>query len=217
MEPIKVRLNLYKFKSQLLKTAKKYKEAIECAKEGISIARKDKDRNRIFGLLIVLGTIYFEIGNDNTCFNTVALFEDFKYPRRFVDAHVYLGALKTKQEEWKKAEYHLSIAKNIAEKHNVDIRRLIKLMVVYGVITKKQHKFLESIEYLEKANELAKDRDLPVLQHDALYQLLLCYSQIEDKEKFTKMNIEFFEVHQKIEKSNELQIYEVAGPSFTAY
>ncbi|MCH5586354.1 hypothetical protein MK805_15540 [Shimazuella sp. AN120528] len=105
IEPIKVRLNLYKFKSQLLKTAKKYKEAIECAKEGISVARKDKDRNRIFGLLIVLGTIYFELGNDNkaeTCFNTVALFEDLKYPRRFVDAHVYLGALKAKQEEWKK-------------------------------------------------------------------------------------------------------------------
>ncbi|MCH5586353.1 hypothetical protein MK805_15535 [Shimazuella sp. AN120528] len=116
-----------------------------------------------------------------------------------------------------KAEYHLSIAKNIAEKHKVDIRRLIKLMVVYGVIMKKQNKFHEAIEHLEKANELAKNRNLPVLQHDALYQLLLCYTQIGDQKKFNQMNLEFFEVHKKIEESNELKIYEVAGPSFTAY
>jgi hypothetical protein len=38
-----------------------------------------------------------------------------------------------------------------------------------------------------------------------------------DHKKFNQMNIEFFEVHKKIEESNELKIYEVAGPSFTAY
>jgi hypothetical protein len=84
------------------------------------------------------------------------------------------------------------------------------------VITKKQNKFLKAIEHLEKANELVKIETFLCcnMTHS---QLLLCYNVIGDQKKCNQMNMKFFEVRQKIEESNKLKIYEVAGSSFTAY
>lgn len=218
IEPVNVKLNFYKFRAQLLKHAKQYQEAIECVKEGIHIARKNKDRNRNFGLLIVLGVIYTDIEDyekAKTCFQTVAQFEDMKYPRRFVDAHVYLGILKAKQREWKNAEYHLSIAKQCAEKYSIDVRRLVKLLIVYGNIMINQEKYKEALNLFQKAHKKAINKSLTVLLHDVLFHKLKCLKKMEKMEEFHQVNVEFFHIQESLYQREEINIYESAGHSFS--
>ncbi|TCP62566.1 tetratricopeptide repeat protein [Baia soyae] len=218
VEPVNVKLNFYKFRAQLLKHAKQFQEAISCAEEGIQIARKYKDRNRSFGLLIVLGTIYTDIEDfekAKTCFQTVEQFEDMKYPRRFVDAHVYLGIIHSKQEEWKKAEYHLSIAQQFGEKYFIDVRRLVKLLIVYGNIMMNQKKYEQALSYFEIAYKKAINKSLTDFQHDVLFHKLKCLQETGKMDEFHQVNIEFFQIQEKLYQREEMNTYESAGYSFT--
>lgn len=218
IEPIKVRLNFYKFKAQLLKKSRQYDQAIQCAQQGIYIARKNKDRNRNLALLIVLGTIYLELDNlckAKTCFHAVIAFQDFRFPRRLVDGHVYLGILHAKDHNWKEAESHLLIAKKISEEYQVDVRRSIKLLVVYGNIMRQQEKFEQAIKLYNRANRLATEKQLPNLRLDGLFQLLKCYRALNDHVSFNQTNLELFKLQDQLHQQNNINLYENAGPSFT--
>lgn len=217
VEPVNVKLNFYKFRAQLLKHAKQYKEAISCTNEGIKIARKNRDRNRNFGLLNLLGMIYTDI-NDfekaQTCFDMVVQFDDLSYPRRLVDAHVYLGVLRSKQAEWGKAEHHLSLAKKLGEQYNIDVRRLVKLLIVYGNILMNQEKYEEAIDIYQLAYKKASKKALPIFQQDVLFHQLKCLKKMGRMEEFHRVNTKYFEIQEKIYTQSEMNIYESAGYSF---
>lgn len=218
VEPLKVRLNFYKFRSKLLKKAGQYDQAIACAKQGLYLARQNNDQNRTLSLLVVLGTAYLELGQFTkaaSCFQTVMAFEKQRYPRRLADAHVYLGILHAKQGKWSQAEWHLTTAKNICKTYQVDIRRWVKLLIVYGNVLRQQDKFNEAIGLYEEALYLIKGKHQTSLRYDVLYQLLSCYKAAGDEDAFQRTNQEFFDLLCQLHPMDEVDLYESASPSFS--
>lgn len=217
IEPMKVRLNFYKFRARLLKKAGQYNQAITCAKQGLYLARQNQDRNRMLGLLIVLGTIYLELEQYDkamSCLQTVLSFNDLRYPRRMADAYVYLGILHAKCSEWSQAELKLAKAKEICEVHQVDIRRWIKLLIVYGNVLRQQSKFNEAILLYEEALALVKKKQHLSLRYDILFQLLCCYEASGNWDAFHRTNQDFFQLLHQLHAKDDVYLYESASPSF---
>ncbi|WP_181738337.1 hypothetical protein [Thermoactinomyces mirandus] len=58
IDSVNVLLNLYKFRSIILRKTKKYSEAIDVCNQGITIARHNRIQNYYLDLVTVLGSIY---------------------------------------------------------------------------------------------------------------------------------------------------------------
>ncbi|MBA4544385.1 MULTISPECIES: helix-turn-helix domain-containing protein [Thermoactinomyces] len=213
IDSIRVILNLYKFKSIILRQKRDYDTATQICKEGIEIARRNRNQNRHLDLLNVLGSIYLlEKKYEKAEQHFMIVLESDpkqKYTRRLVDAHTYLGLLYTSQKQLELADYHL--AKAIELGRNIhDIYRLTKALIVYGNYFLSQRKYEKAASFYEEAAELTEKYSYKHRQHTALLNLIHCLDIMKKEEATIKYLKKHYALQRDLKiQSEEDEIYEL--------
>lgn len=208
-------LNLYKFRSSILRDQGMFKEALECCHKGTQIARS-RGNNRIglyLDFLIISGSIFLKKKKYSRSFDRFLLTLDsdpnFRSPRRHVDAHTYLGILFNSQKNWDQATRHLEEAIKI-EQENPDPYRLAKALIVRGNVYLLQNQFTEAIPYYEKAAKISEKYGYKQRQHTALLKLADCFDNLDDKKERLRDCVEvMYHLHKELKIKSEVEIYEV--------
>ncbi|MBA4496327.1 tetratricopeptide repeat protein [Paenactinomyces guangxiensis] len=209
---IRVVLNLYKYRSILLRERGQFEEAIAICKEGIEIARRNWLKIQHLDLLNVSGSVYLKDKKLDMALPrfemVLKLDQDFNYPRRHLDAHTYLGILYTTQESWEKADDHLKKAIAIGRKTS-DVFRLAKALIVHGNYLCQQYKHDEAAPYYQEAADLSEKHGFKQRQFSALLKLSTCFAKMKYNEELYKCNERIVSLIEELKILNEDDFYEV--------
>ncbi|SEM73518.1 tetratricopeptide repeat protein [Lihuaxuella thermophila] len=181
-------LNLYKFRSTILRDQGHYGEALQCCNKGQKLARRyrSSSKSHYLDFIILSGSIFLLQKEFTKAFERFQLAldsdRDFKSPRRHMDVHTYFGILFTAKKEWPKATMHVEEALKIG-KERPDAFRLAKALIVRGNICYSQKQFSEAIPYYQEAASLAERHGYKQRQYTALLKLADCFDNLDEKEK----------------------------------
>ncbi|SHF02854.1 Anaphase-promoting complex subunit 5 [Seinonella peptonophila] len=195
IDKTQVKLSFYKSKVSLLLQTKRYEEAIQFAKEGIKIARNNKELNRFFDLLNILGKVFTEIDNweeAKSCFEHVLSYPEDGFPNKQVDALLNLASLYSIRQLWKKCKTALDSALNICNHHQIDIYRMSRVLIAYGDNYRSQNKYEEALKYYNEVIRTAKEHNLLHIHYFALFHSLDCLLNLGDEIEFTMRNKELY-------------------------
>lgn len=189
---IPVVLDLYKYRSTILRERGDFEQAINICNEGIEIARRNRIQSKEYLELInILGSIYLKEKKFDLSLQrfemVFKLDPDFNSPRRHLDAHTYLGMLYSYQNEWNSADYHLTKSIEIGRKVS-DIFRLAKALIVQGGCLFNQQKFGEAVPYYQEAVDLSGSHGFKQRQFTALLKLTNCFVMMKKNEEIVKCN-----------------------------
>jgi tetratricopeptide (TPR) repeat protein len=207
-------LNIYKFRTTILRDQNMYEEAIECCNKGIQIARSRRSNNisHYLDFLILSGSIYLKQKEFTKAFDRFQLALDsdthFRSPRRHVDAHTYLGILFISKKDWVKATTHLEEAIKI-EQENPDPFRLAKALIVRGNVYYYQNMFSEALPYYQKAFELSRKYGYKQRQYTALLKSADCFDNMKNEEELSKCLITLYRLQKELQIKSEDEIYEI--------
>ncbi|MRG29847.1 tetratricopeptide repeat protein, partial [Laceyella tengchongensis] len=116
--------------------------------------------SRTYDLILVLGSIYLQqkdFNKANQYFHMVInLDKRFKFPRRHLDAHTYLGVQHSSQHQWGQASDHLDKAIKIGREIN-DVYRLARALIIRGICELKQENFQDAVPYFLESINLTKE------------------------------------------------------------
>jgi tetratricopeptide (TPR) repeat protein len=213
IELTRVVLDLYKLRSILLRKSKLYLEAIECCKEGIRKGRRSLFASRTYDLILVLGSIYLQqkdFNKANQYFHMVInLDKRFKFPRRHLDAHTYLGVQHSSQHQWGLASDHLDKAIKIGREIN-DVYRLARALIIRGICELKQENFQDAVPYFLESINLTKESLYKHRQVKALFFLAECYDKMNLTEEFFKSTQQLFYLLKELKvEGDDDDLYEV--------
>jgi tetratricopeptide (TPR) repeat protein len=216
IESLHVKLNLYKFRANLLFKGNHLGEAIHFAQEGFDIAQSSPRNRFTFDLLVILGLIYLlqnEYETASEYFQTVIdLDKNMEFPRRHVDAYTNLAILYNSERNWPLADDYSAKAIDIG-RETKDVYRLTRSLTVRGNYYLFQHRTSESIQLFEEAFSLAKDNHFKQRQYKALFKLAECHDILENNEEFSALNKELFYLQKEIDLKGEDDIYEIQQPN----
>ncbi|MRG27775.1 tetratricopeptide repeat protein [Laceyella tengchongensis] len=207
-------LNLYKFRSMILRDQEMYEEALHCCDKGMQIARNHRSsiRSHYLDFILISGSIYLLQKDFTKAYDRFQLAlnsdSDFKSPRRHVDAHTYFGILFNYKKDWTKATYHLEKAIKIG-REKPDAFRLAKALIVRGNIYYFQNQFSEAIPYYQEAAILSEKHGYKQRQHTALLKLADCFDNLNEKEKMRDCLENAYRLQKNLKIKSEAEVYEL--------
>ncbi len=207
-------LNLYKFRSMILRDHEMYEESLHCCDKGMKIARNHRSSIRIHYLdfILISGSIYLLQKDFAKAYDRFQLAlnsdSDFKSPRRHLDAHTYFGILFNYKKDWTRATYHLEKAIKIGREKS-DEFRLAKALIVRGNIYYFQNQFSEAIPYYQEATNLSEKHGYKQRQHTALLKLTDCFDNLNEKEKMRDCLEKAYRLQKNLKIKSEAEVYEL--------
>ncbi|WP_175482266.1 tetratricopeptide repeat protein [Thermoflavimicrobium dichotomicum] len=185
IETIQIKLNMYELFALILKKAKLYHQAIRYAKEGIEMARRNKEHSRAFDLWTSLGKIYFEMGELDEaefCYLTALELRDKVTSKDLlIDTYADLGELYSYQKEWQLAEENLNEALKIGNRYNGF--KVAKVLEMKGTLKYHTGQHDEAIHCLEKALQLLQQYG-SIRQQQRILLRLSKYCKDKSQEKY---------------------------------
>ncbi|WP_302104683.1 helix-turn-helix domain-containing protein [Polycladomyces zharkentensis] len=205
-------LNLYDIRTNVFRKSKMFREAIQCAKEGIEKARLTDKRDRLFELWTALGSVYLSIQDWNkaeTCLLTaVEIGETIELHRVLISAYTKLGILYTRLQKEKEAEESLNRAIQLGK----DTNNAIPLTYAYlmmGDLDQCRGNILGSTDFYKKALELSRKIRNKNLEYKALFRLAKL-KKGDSREEFLSVLENMYEVAATIsEESKEEESDEI--------
>jgi tetratricopeptide (TPR) repeat protein len=198
---IVVILLMYELRAILLLRKNHHSEAIEFAKEGLSIAQRNKEIERSVELFNTLGIIYMECNNFPEAEEKLLCAKELeglvKQEHLLVSTYTKLGELYLKQENWEEAYSYLLKAIQLDSKEK-DILRHIEALEIYGNYFFLQNKLEEAIEPYETALGLAEKHAFTKMERSILVKLGVCYEGT-DKDKHKKFIEKLFKFEVELE------------------
>jgi tetratricopeptide (TPR) repeat protein len=207
-------LNLYKFRSIILRDQNLIEDALQCCNKGMRIARNRSNTRigRYLDFLIISGSIYLKQKEFSKAFERFQLTLnsdiDFRSPRRHVETHTYLGVLFNSKKDWVQAAYHLEEAIRI-ERNNPDPFRLAKALIVRGNVHYLQNQFSEALSYYQEASRIAQKYGYKQRQYTALLKSADCFDNLDEKEKLRDCLEDMYRIQRELNIKSEAEIYEV--------
>lgn len=207
-------LNLYKFRSIILRDQNLFAEALHYCNEGRRIAKSRWSSNigRYLDFLIIAGSIFLKQKEFQKAYDrfqlTIDSDPDFRSPRRHVEAYTYLGVLFNSKKDWQQASTHLDKAMEIEREHPNPFR-LTKLLIVRGNVHYLQGQYSEALPYYQKAAHLSEKYGYKQRQYTALLKLANCFDNLNEKEKFSDCLERKFHLEKELHLKSEVEIYEV--------
>ncbi|SEM84290.1 tetratricopeptide repeat protein [Lihuaxuella thermophila] len=207
-------LNLYKFRSMILRDQGMYEEAIDCCHKGMQIARS-RGSIRIglyLDFLIIYGSINLKQKEFTKAYDSFQLAlasdPDFRSPRRHVDAHTYLAVLFNSQKDWTQSMVHLEEAIKILQE-NPDPFRLAKTLIVKGNLFFLQKHYAEALPYFQEAAKISGKHGYQQREYTALLKSADCFDNLFDKEQFYYSLERMYRIQKELHIKSEAEIYEV--------
>lgn len=207
-------LNLYKFRTTILRDQGMYEEACNYCDQGLQIAKSHRrsSRSHYLDFIIISGSIYLLQKNFVKAFErfqlAIKLDSDYKSPRRHVDAHTYFGILFNDKKDWNQSTYHLEKAIKIG-RENPDAYRLTKALIVRGNVHYLQNQFSKAIPYYQEAAILSEKNGFKQRQHTALLKLADCFDNLNEKERRLNCLDIMYRLQKELKIKSEVEIYEL--------
>jgi tetratricopeptide (TPR) repeat protein len=213
IQKIQVKLHLYKSHCLLLMKNNELEEAELCCKESIEITQRNLlQKGLLLDFLNILGSIYLKQGKYKLALECFQLVLDMdverKSPRRHADAYTYLTSLYTTQHDWSKAEECIENALLIGREFNDEVR-LIKILIISGVCTKKQEKYENSISFFKEAVKLCDKHGYLEHKYTAVYELAGCFDKIDNRKEFSQWAEELYFLQRKLGQIMKGDFYEI--------
>ncbi|SEM96755.1 helix-turn-helix transcriptional regulator [Lihuaxuella thermophila] len=212
IDNIGIVLNLYRFKSIILRKMKRYADAIDVCKEGIDIARRNRIQNRYLDLVTVLGSIYLyqkQIEKAKRLFKLVLRYDSQgNFPRSRIDALTYLAITETYENNWTEAEENIRSALEIARDVSQHFR-LSKALIVCGNIFAEQEKYKEAVIYYQEAVQLTEKSGYKQRQYSALLQLAYCFDKMALKSDFEMSMRKLLNIQRELNLQSEDELYDL--------
>lgn len=159
--------------------------AIEYAEDGLDLAIRNENYDRVFDLWSMLGMIYTVKGQWNkaqSCFHSAIDAENLvANPKVKTRAYIWLGKLFIKQEDWIEAKNSIQKAIKNATDTN-DIPELIKAQTVMGDYLRETEGVKSAITEYKVAHDLAQKHGLRKKEYKILFRLAQCTEQKDEKE-----------------------------------
>ncbi|WP_169713673.1 tetratricopeptide repeat protein [Paludifilum halophilum] len=188
IKSLPVVLLLYKIRSNLYRKSKMYDDAVQCALEGIELARINGDYDRTFDLWAVLGNTYLMCRKADlakTAFYTaLSLAHSMQVKNTTVNVYAQLGALYMEEGQYLRAEAEIQKGIEIAREVRDHIS-LSNALIVLGECFIAQGKNKEAIYPLEEALEISKKLKLENQETRTLLLLSQAWEPLDEK-KFTE-------------------------------
>lgn len=184
-----VLLNIYKSKATILSKMRKYEEAVEVCKNGISIAMRNHIPVRYLDLIVVLGSIYLsqeQVKSAKQCFETVLRYDrEVNYPRSHVDALSSLAVISMQEGNYDEAKKKVELAADIARKFS-QFYGLAKALVIGGNLSVAQSRFQEASHFYSEAEQIAEKHGFKERQYEALLLLADCFDNMNLEEEWKR-------------------------------
>ena len=183
IENIHIKLNLHKFRAQILRKMGKYQEALTVCSRGIDIAKQNRIQSYYLDLITVTGSIYLlkkQFEEAKLRFSAVLTY-DYKteFPRSHIDSLTYLAIIYEHEKEYEKAKEHIKKAVELARKIP-QVSRLAKALIVAGNIYLEQDIEL-AVRYYQEAEKVSENKQQ---QYTALLQLTYCFDKMNEKDRW---------------------------------
>ncbi|MDQ0418151.1 tetratricopeptide (TPR) repeat protein [Croceifilum oryzae] len=206
-------LNIYKFRSTILRNQNLFTDALQCCDRGLQIARTHRNqKNHYLDFLIISGSIFLLQKDFTKAFDRFMLVlnsdKEFKSPRRHIDSHTYLGIFYIAHQDWEKATKHLEEALQIGRKHT-DAFRMAKTLIVRGNVHYYQGQFMEALVYYKEASRIAEEHGYKQRQYTALLKSADCFDNMKEEIELGYYLIRLYRLQKELNIRSEEEVYEV--------
>jgi tetratricopeptide (TPR) repeat protein len=213
IQRMRVKLFLYKFHCVLLLKNNELENAEQCCKESIEITQRNlSQKSLLLDFLNILGSIYLKQGKYELALEyfylVLELDAERKSPRRHADTYTYLTSLYTTQNEWVKAQECMEHALLIGREIQDDVR-LVKILIISGICTKKQEQYEKAIPFFKEAVALCDKHEYLKQKCTAVYELAGCFDKIDHRREFSQWAEEFYFLQRKIGWTMEEDFYDI--------
>jgi tetratricopeptide (TPR) repeat protein len=177
-----------RFANLLLKSGSPLK-ALKYAKEGLQIARVNKEYRRLFSLWSIMGDIYVELGNfkeaETHYRKALSLCHHIAdSPKRVGQTYFDYGKLLMEIKEYGRAEKQLLHATTYFENTKGKELQQIESLILLGRLKSKENR-REAEEVIRKAVKiLSNNGDIKEMPIDILIKLCDFYETIDDEQRF---------------------------------
>ena len=196
IDQIETVLGLYWLRAELLRKNRVFDEAVMFAKEGIDIARKNRNHDSLFDLWTVLGSIYMdqkEWENAESCFKVaLALQNKLSVKNNVVTTFTRLGVLYANQGKHEEAKSLLDEAVETGRKLE-DIPRLISALLSAGDYYRIQKMDREALTLYQELVSLAQKHNLKKWEYQGWFRIAQCWENVNEQE-FQKATRNMFRV-----------------------
>ncbi|SDY38574.1 helix-turn-helix transcriptional regulator [Thermoactinomyces sp. DSM 45892] len=212
IESISTRLNLYKYRSTLLREREEFDAAIQMCREGMELARRNQIQHSHLDLLNILGSIYMKQSLfDKALLRFQMVLEidrNLEYQRRHIDTHSYLAVLFLSQRDWERAHTHIQEAIQISRKVPV-VFRLSKALIIQGNCLSHQKKYADAIPFFRESVELTEKHGFKHRQYSALLKLAHCFDMMKSNNEFINCIQDIYTLQKELNVKSEDDLYEL--------
>lgn len=207
-------LNLYKFRSTILRDEEHYDDALECCKNGTMISRKHWSINisHYLDFLIIAGSVFLKQHDYQKAWDRFELAidsdQDLRAPRRHVDSYTYLGIMYNAQKKWQEASVHLDKALKIG-RQIPDPFRLTKALIVKGNLYFQQKKWDQAILLYQECYSISKSNNFRQRQYSSLLKLADCFANIGDEKQLNFYTTKLYYLQKDLKITWEEDFYEI--------
>lgn len=215
-----IKLNMLQLRSVLLKKEQNYKEAINFAKTGLEIARREHNYDRCYESWTTLGSIYKEAERFQVaelCFNTASDMESLISNKYLIaNNNKELGLLYLEMDKIHDAEKQLLLA--VRQSTNDALKKCESLFSL-GICYFQQQKFEDAIEQFKLGYQIAQKHYFRIQEQNIVFKLALCYKNTKDLANHQRFASLYIDITEKItdrgdrymeNKNNELKL--IADP-----
>ncbi|PTX64220.1 helix-turn-helix protein [Melghirimyces profundicolus] len=210
IEQIETILSFYWLRADLLRRSGMLEDSIHYAKEGLELARLNRQYHSMFDLWTVLGSVYMQQQHWNqaeSSFNmALKLTGKFEDEHKFTTTYARLGILYMHKRKWDLAKEVIQKAIRIGERKDV-APRLTYALQVMGDFYRKQEHYEDAIHFYQKALDIAKKHSYTKKEYQILFRLSQCYEKIDEQE-FHKCLQNMYKVQQDLQGEEGISIEE---------
>ncbi|EGK11668.1 tetratricopeptide repeat protein [Kroppenstedtia eburnea] len=180
IQPVRVLIQLYLLRVRLLRKTGMLQQAVACAREGLEIARINRDHLGTFELWSALGDVYQSGQNwieAEACLE-LALQLDQLMENREGLIHLYnrLGALYLRRKKWEQAEEMMNRAIRLGEE-GPGTPLLMETLTLAGDLYRQTGETEKAIQRFERALQLSEKHRFREKEIEILFRLAQCHEK----------------------------------------
>ncbi|PTM59181.1 helix-turn-helix domain-containing protein [Desmospora activa] len=174
---------LYEIRTILFRKTQLHREAVECALEGIEIARMNRHFDRVFDLWSALGTTYLEMNKYDMAKHAFQTALDhlhiLDHPHPVVDVYSQLGSLFMEERDYTTAMDYIRKGVNTAREVKEKVS-LSKALIVLGKCQIAQDQYREATVALQEAVALTEELGRREELREAVLHLTRAWQSVDE-------------------------------------
>jgi tetratricopeptide (TPR) repeat protein len=201
--PVDIVIQMYMMYGIVLRQLNQPQKALEYSRQGMRIALRNKNYDRILGLRITCGSVYFSIGDFDEAqkyyLKALKLKNKITPTKKYLLVPVYenLGLVSIEQNNWLLAKEMLEKAMEISDEEG-QITRKINLLIVLGKNFLGQQLYEEAVCSYQQAENLSRQHDQDSKLHEIIASLCSCFSKMNDLENLHYYKEKLYDISIKL-------------------